>query len=85
MKPLFNSTYLSFNQEGNKLADDSHRIIGELFDSYAAKGFNLRDIGHIIASSVPIVESERVIMHAVKARNEKKNCAPCHNGSCSKH
>jgi rhodanese-related sulfurtransferase len=85
LKSLFNPLYLSYTEDGNKLADEAFKAVEAIFTKYASQGFNLRDIGHIIHQTVPVVEAEKVLLHAVKEMKEKKVCAPCRNGFCSKH
>ena len=70
MNSLFNK-YEAFTPEGIQLSDRAHKAIKALMEEYAAQGFALRDIGHIISSTVGVIESELVLKKRLEERKKE--------------
>lgn len=67
---LFTEEYDTYNGDAKTLDSEASKIIRPLFKKYIEKGYNPRDISHILSAVVGIEECEFIL-----TRNAKKALA----------
>ena len=70
-KSLFNEYEAFPSEDAQEISDRSYKFAKDLIQEFAAKGYSRREIGHIIAASVSVAESETVLRAALEKRRAK--------------
>lgn len=70
MKHLYNE-YESMNDDGNKLCDESIKLLKQLIENYINDGYSIREIQSIIINELSVFCSEKIIINAIKKKREE--------------
>ena len=59
-KTLYNKDY-SYNNMGNKISEEVNEVLKPIFEKYANKDINIRELSHLIKTEVSMIETEFIL------------------------
>lgn len=71
-KSLYRKTYHTYTDDANKLDKEVNKFLKSIFEKYMKKGYNPREISHIIHSAVQLTEGEVLLLRNIQIVKEKR-------------